>query len=46
MPTYSANYNFNYTLQRSDMQAGDEYFLKIKKGSGNSFQVRLKNSQI
>jgi len=46
MPTFSANYNFNYTLQKSDMQAGDEYFLKLKKGSGNSFQVRLKNPQI
>jgi len=46
MALQSVTYNFNYTLQRSDMQAGDEYFLVLKKGAGSSFQVRLKNPQI
>lgn len=46
MALQSVTYNFNYTLQRSDMQVDDEYFLVLKKGAGSSFQVRLKNPQI
>jgi len=46
MPIFQVSYNFNYTLQRSDMQVDDEYFLVLKKGAGSSFTVRLKTPQI
>ena len=42
MPIFQVSYNFNYTLQRSDMQVNDEYFLVLKKEAGSSFTVRLK----
>jgi hypothetical protein len=42
-PIYSLTLNLTHQLLRDNMQVDDEYFFKIKKDTGNSFKVNIKD---